>query len=166
MKAKSKSVGTATLMFAALVSFSLPIAAQSTIDFLSLPQTNRYLPIPAGYGGMSWGNLNYITTSLNGNPTNSGAPVFNSSAQTISAASPGQAFQLVSLTASGQNSFVLTVHGYNQGVHVGSRMYVLSPTPTVLNIPQSWGNVTLITLVCWTHFGNPAPYMLYRLALN
>ena len=156
----------ALVVLAALVSFSLPIAAQSTIDFASLPQTNRYLPIPAGYGGMNWGNLNYITASVNGNPTNVGAPVFNSSSQTIVAANPGQTFQLASLTASGQNSVVLTIHGYNQGVHVGSQMYVLSATPKALNVPASWGNLTSITLVCETHFGNPAPYMLFSLALR
>jgi hypothetical protein len=163
---KRASFRKAAFVLAVLVSSSLAATAQTVIDFNSLPKTNRYLPIPYGFGGTSWGNLNYITTSVNGSLTNVGAPAFNSSAQTFSAASPGQSFQLASLMVSEQNSVVLTAHGYNQGVHVGSRSYLLSANPTAFTFPSSWGNLTSVTLVCETHFGNPAQYMLYSVSLR
>jgi hypothetical protein len=153
----------ALVVLAALVCFSLPLAAQSTIDFNSLSQTNHYLPIPSGFGGMNWGNLDYITFS----GQNVGMPVFNTSAQTMSAANPGQSFHLDSLTVSAQTGVIMSVYGYNQGVFVGSQSYALSPSPAVLNIPSSWGNVTSVTFACYTHIGvKPALYELHNVTVQ
>jgi hypothetical protein len=37
---------------------------QKVIDFSGLPKNGALLPIPNGYGGMNWGNFDYITELL------------------------------------------------------------------------------------------------------
>lgn len=148
-----------------LLSVSLAAAAQHVIDFNSLPRTGTPLPIPSGYAGMNWGSMDYFTELLVNNVTNVALPARNSFAQTISAANPSQAFRLLGMSVTGNWGTSLTIYAYNNGVFVGSQSYALSPFLPPIRIPDEWGGLTQVTLVCRDAQQRPAIFTLSSLTL-
>ena len=117
----------ATVLLCLTLCFSLAAAAQKVIDFSGLPKTGVLLPIPNGYGGMNWGNLDYITEEPNDGTRNVAVPSFTSTAETMSAADPNQPFHVLGMAVVGLANTTLTLHAYSHGSYVGSKSYPLSP---------------------------------------
>ena len=153
------------VVLATLLSISLAASAQHVIDFNSLPRTGVPLPIPSGYAGMNWGSMDYFTQLLINHVGNVALPGTNSFAQTISAVNPSQPFQLLGMSVTGIWGTTLTIHAYNNGVFVGSQSYPLSPYLPPVRIPDAWGNLTQVTLVCRDAQQRPAIYTLSSLTL-
>lgn len=153
------------VVLATLLSISLAASAQHVIDFNSLPRTGTPLPIPSGYAGMNWGNMDYITELLVNKVGNVALPGTNSFAQTISTVNPSLPFQLLAMSVTGISGTTLTVYGYNNGVFVGSQSYGLSPYLPPIKIPDNWGSLTQVTLVCRDAQQRPAIYTLGSLTL-
>lgn len=151
---------------ATLLSVSLAASAQHVIDFNSLPRTGTPLPIPSGYAGMNWGNMDYFTELLVDNLRNVALPGRNSFAQTFSSTNPSQPFQLLGISVTGNSGTTLTIYAYNNGVFVGSLSYGLSPFLPPIRIPDEWGSLTQVTLVCRDAQQRPAIFTLSSLTLH
>lgn len=156
---------TTLVVFATVLSISLVASAQHVIDFNALPRTGVPLPIPSGYAGMNWGNMDYVTELLVNHVTNVAVPGTNSFAQTISPVQPTQPFQLLGMSVTGISGTTLTIYAYNNGVYVGSQSYALSPFLPPVKFPDDWGSLTQITLVCRDAQQRPAIYTLNSLTL-
>jgi hypothetical protein len=150
----------------AIVCFSLTAAAQRIIDFGDLPRTGAPLPIPSGYAGMNWHNVNYITERLSTGVVNVAVPAFNSWGQTMSSENPAQPFQLLGLSVVGQFNTTLTLYAYNHGTFVGSQAIPLAPVLPPIRIPAEWGTITQLTFVCMDSQHRPTMYNLWSLVLE
>jgi hypothetical protein len=164
-----------TKMFATLVSVSLlclalSAAAQTVLDFNGLPTTDPPKPIPSGYGGMNWGNFDYVTEQLTRGITNIAFPAFANglgpSVETMSAVDPDLGFHLIGAAVTGQSSTTLTLSGYNEGLYVGSQSYPLNPLLTPIRIPSSWGAITQVKFVCTDSQGKSAIFNLFSLTFE
>ncbi len=153
------------VVLATLLSISLAASAQHVINFNGLPRTGTPLPIPSGYAGMNWGNMDYFTELLINHVGNVALPSTNSFAQTISAVNPSQPFQLLGMSATGISGTTLMIYAYKNGVFVGSQSYPLSPYLPPIKIPDEWGDLTQVTLVCRDAQQRPAIYTLSSLTL-
>jgi hypothetical protein len=158
--------GLATVLLGLTLCFSLAAAAQTVIDFSSLPVTDKPLPIPDGYAGMNWGNINYITTQLKDDVRNIAVPSFFSTAQTMSSADPNQPFWMLGAAVVGQPNTTLTLYAYKNGSFVGSKRYPLAWRLTPIRIPPDWGGITQVTFVCTDSQRKPAMYNLWSLTLQ
>ena len=161
MKAKL----TVTLV-AAVLCLSGLASAQQIIDFSGLPLTGAPLPIPSGYAGMNWNELWYTTLRSTNGIRNLAFPAFGSGAQTMTAASPAQPFQLLGLAVKGDYGTTLTLYVYNHGAFVGSQSYNLAPVFTPLRAPAEWGAITQVTFICHDAQQRPAIFNLYSLTLQ
>jgi hypothetical protein len=156
----------ATFLLGLTLCFSLAAGAQQVIDFSRLPKTGFFLSIPDGYGGMNWGNFDYITEELKSGTRNVAVPPSSTTAQTMSAADPNQPFRVLGAAVVGQYNTSLTLYGYNHGSYVGSKSYPLAPVLTPIRIPTDWGEITQVTFVCTDSQQKPAIFHLWSLTLQ
>lgn len=155
-----------TILLCSTLCFSVAASAQKVIDFSGLPKTGVLLPIPNGYAGMNWGNVDYITEQVKGDVRNVAVPSLFSTAQTMSAADPNQPFQMIGAAVVGQYHTTLTLYGYDHGSFVGSQSYPLTPFFTPIRIPADWGEITQVTFICRDSQQKQAMYNLWSLTLS
>ncbi len=99
------------------------------------------LPVPAGYGGLTWSNFNYTIGSSHPNSGYSAGTVsppnaaYNPYGNPASIISTGQVnFVSAYLTAAWNDNLQVQVKGYSGGTLVYSNSYILSATaPTLIN---------------------------------
>lgn len=159
-----------TSLMIAVVAFSLAAVAQTVIDFSGLPRTGVLLPIPSGYAGMNWGDLDYFTEQFSKGPQNVGVPAMfghgPAGSETMTSADPNRPYQLLGMAVTGQYGTTLKLIGYNKGVYVGSHTYNIGPNLTPIRVPQQWGQITQVTFVCRDTNNAPAVFALYNLTLQ
>jgi hypothetical protein len=150
---------------AAVLSLVTVAAALTVIDFNGLPVTGAPLPIPNGYAGMNWSGLDYVTRLSTSGIQNIAVPTFGSTAQTMTAANPGQPFRLFGLAATGEYNTTLTIYAYDNGKFLGSQTFHLAPVFTPMPVPD-WGNATQLTFIGRDANQRPAVFNLYNLTLD
>jgi hypothetical protein len=160
----------ATLVSMSLLCLAMSAAAQNVLDFNGLPRTGAPKPIPSGYGGMNWGNFDYITEQLTQGLTNVAFPAFANglgpTVETMSAVDPEQGFHLIGAAVTGPYNTTLTLSAYNEGEYVGSQSYPLAPVLPPIRIPSSWGAITQVKFVCTDSQGKSAIFNLFSLTFQ
>jgi hypothetical protein len=160
----------ATVILASLLCLALSAAAQNVLNFNGLPQTGAPKPIPSGYGGMNWGNFDYITEQLKQGVTNVAFPAFSSgrggTTATMTALEPNQPYTLEGMAVTGQYNTTLTLTAYSKGVYIGSQSYPLAPVLTPIRAPSSWGAITEVRFSCVDSQHNGAIFNLFNLTFQ
>lgn len=144
-----------------LLTLAVGASAQQQLNFSQLPQVNSPMPMPSGYGQLSWGNFFYVDPfewSGAGTGYKLGAQgedvAFiggefcrlggNTCYGTLS---DPAGFQLVSAkVAGGYGPASVTALAYNNGTYVGSKNFFVGTQMEAVDFPSSWGLVTEITL--------------------
>ena len=157
----------ATVLLGLTLCFSLAAAAQTVVGFLTLPETGVALPIPNGYGGMNWGNFNYITEQLRSGPRNVALPAFSSGGLRLCRRpSPANRFRCLACRwldrvqhhpdlACVQPRSVCWVAELSAGA-------VLTP----IRVPGEWGAITQATFVCRDSQQRAAIFKLWSVTLQ
>lgn len=158
----------ATILLAFMVCYSLAAFAQRVIDFNALPRTDVILPVPNGFGGMNWGNFDYVTDQLITDTNNFAFPALYHKpwTATMSAEDPSEPYRPVGMTVRGQYGTTLTLYAYNRGVFVGSKSYPIAPVFTPIRTPAEWGAITQITFAATDSQHQSAIFNLFNLTLQ
>jgi len=151
------------VLLACLLALTTGAFAQNQLNFDSLPLVNSPLPIPNGYGNLSWGNFFYV------NPYGwpGAGPGYQLGIQGEDVAFIGGAdcllgpeqpqcfgtlsnpggFELLSAqVAGGYGPAAITATAYNNGTYVGTANFFVGTQMETIHFPSSWGVVTEITL--------------------
>lgn len=171
-----KSVIVTGCLITCLLALMVPASAQANLTFSNLPSVKNPLPMPNGYGGLTWGNLFFVNPdeySGAGSGYKLGVPnsdvVFvdgefcrlgNVCYGTLSNAT---GFVLVSANAAaGFGPTAISVSAYRNGQFVGTQNYFLTTEMRTLNFPASWGAITYVSIQV---DGAPGSFVLYDLKL-